>query len=425
MFHTGELGKYIGWYEFIRIKRNCPQSRRKDGTLSPNHWFFDKYQDAGLIFNYYEPTEEQKAQGHKFPWMQVIVNFAKMLKAAEHIELPNHENVKDLPTIFEALMETACLEQRELPYPFHEDAENINERVNTTALYVQRLDCTMQVSGLLQEIINSYIRIYNHSNRKIYNRIHPNGRAYDKYGNYPRERKDSAYFASKSIGVNIYDKRQQMLNRNKDLIAEGKNPKYSKSDLLAAAGVLRVEFQCHKAALNYRLRAMKPKEERARVLENLLDVKISESIIFSNLERLAWHEPHVNLLTARKVIQASKLHKKSKESLQELLRLASVKGRQIHEVIDHLPELKELDEKKRVDVFNSKLRQIRHCGINPILLSTKEPFDSLENLQVVLRKQCEESKSKLLDETENEPEILNPLEVYSAEELLDDSAIEA
>lgn len=376
IFHTAELGKYIGWNELQRIKHNCAPYRDRTGTVDPTKWFYGQFADHGLIFIYQEPKENTSA-AYRFPWMKVIVNFSKLLQEAEHVELPNYYDVGDVLQLFEAYMEAACLEQRHLEQPAEiEDGEQY--QVNRMGLYVQRIDCTMQLTGLSQNAINGYIHIYNHSNRKQFPRPRPRGfRNYNIHGNYEKgHRSGSAYFASNDVGVNIYDKRQQMLNVNKSLVEQGKEPKYTSNDIAAATGVLRIEFQCYKGALSYRLHKIKPPGFTRRTLENVLDSRISEDIILSNLKRLAWTEPHIRTIEARKNILNS--NSKSKTRLLEIIKKNQPKGMSIDRV-------KELCSEP--DKFQADLRKIREMGFNPITLSKNKMAYKLENLYNLLQEQ--------------------------------------
>ena len=378
MFHTAELGKHIGWKELQRIKANCRPYRNQEGVVVKGRWVFDKYADYGLMFYYYEPKEDAQ---YRFPWFKVIVNFAKLLRNAEHIELPRYDETADLIQLFEAYMETACMEQRYLNYETEEDLEQY--QCNLINLRVQRLDCTMQLSGLSQQEIDGYIYIYQHGNRTGFDRLKPRGMSqYDKWGNLLRgERKGSAYFASNEIGVNIYDKRQQMLNVNESRSLQGQQPKYDDETIERANGILRIEFQCYPNALRYRLKKFKEAGVcRLRTLENVLDSRISEDIIFSNLERLAWKQPHINLRTAEKIIEERpRMTKVVKARLLQILKAGTVKGRRMHEVKDHIDAPQH---------FTSDLRKIREdLGFNPILLPINGYPSRLENLYNLLEPQ--------------------------------------
>lgn len=380
MFHTAELGKHIGWREFRRIKANCAPYRDGDGNEVQGRYFFERYSDNGLTFIYYEPKEGAE---RCYPWMKVIVNFAKLLKEAEQIALPGYDEAEKLLQLYNAYMETACMEQRQLDYTAEEDLEQY--QCNTIDLRVQRLDCTMQVSGLTKQEINGYIYIYSHSYRKGFDRLRPRGMSqYDKWGNLLRgERKGSAYFASNEIGVNIYDKQQQMLNVNESRARKGKQPKYDAETIEKASGILRIEFQCYPGALRYRMNKINKFKKKGitclRTLENVLNAQISEDIIFSYLERLAWKQPHINLRSAEKIIDnKQRMTGKVKVRLLQILRAGTIKGRRMHEVKSFIDEPK---------YFTADLKKIRDLGFNPILLPINGYPSNLENLYNVLKQQ--------------------------------------
>lgn len=410
IFHTAELGKYIGWNELQRIKHNCIPYRDRNGNIDPRKWFYGKYVDHGLTFIYQEP-EENTSEEYRFPWMKLIVNFSKLLREAEHVELPGYYDANDVLQLFEAYMETACLEQRRLESPAKKD-DLKQYQVNTYGLYVQRIDCTMQLTGLPQNAINGYIHIYNHSNRKQFPRSRPRGfRNYNIHGNYEKgQRSGSAYFASNNVGVNIYDKRQQMLNVNKGLIEKGKEPKYTEEDIASATGVLRVEFQCYKGALAYRLKKIKEPDSTRRTLKNVLDSRISEDIILSNLKKLTWTEPHIRITEAKINIQNS--NSRSKTRLLEIIEKNQPKGMSINRVKDLFSE---------PDKFDSDLRKIRALKFNPITLSRNRMSYKLENLYNLLQEQIDNQYQLIMcDKNELDEEIAPSGDVSIFDEYADE-----
>lgn len=411
MFHTAELGKHIGWNEIRRIKKHCHKYKDENGVEIPNRWIYNDYSENGLIFIYYVPTPEQKLK-YNYPWMKVIVNFSKLLRESEQVNLPKYDETAELIQLFHAYMETACAEQRAYAGDDEEDEEIY--QCNTLELRVQRLDCTMQVTGLSQKEIDGYIHVYSQSYRRGFDRTRPRGLSqYDKWGNLLRgERKGSAYFASKEVGVNIYDKRQQMLNVNEVLATKGKKSKYDKDDIDRATGILRVEFQCYPNALRYRMKKFKPAGvRRLRTLENVLDSRISEDIIFSNLKRLAWREPHINLRAAQR--QIAKSNSRVKERLLQILSAGTVKGRRMHEVKNYID---------KPEYFTADLRKIRELGFNPILLPINGSISKLENLYNVLEKQTRVwsyDPEDLQDEYAPSGDF-DVFEEYTEDELMDD-----
>lgn len=416
IFHTAELGKYIGWNELQRIKHNCKKYRDKNGNIVPNRWIFDKYSDNGLIFIYEDPPRTSNKK-YRFPWMKVLVNFSKLLRTDEHIVLPEYFEVQDVIHLYRAYMEVACMEQRALPF-IPKDEDYPERQCNTIELFVQRVDCTAQLTGLSQKTIDAYIHIYNHSNRKQFPRARPRGyKNYDLQKNYPRHnRQGSAYFASKNIGVNIYDKHRQMENINEQLKEKGKSPKYSDADVAAAQGILRIEFQCYKQSLPYRLYKNKETGFTSKTLENVIDSRISEDIILSNLKKLtwSWDVPHRNVRKTIQAIKDSKSKSKTKTRLIEIINANKPKGMSIDKVVGCI---------STPDKFEDDLRKIKNLGVHPITLPVNKAPDELRNLYCIIAEQMEKMKEVFVCDSEELHEETAPsgdmsiFDEYEPEEL--------
>lgn len=340
MYHTATIGQFINFNTYKTL------------TKMKGIQFFDGvYHYKALVSNGLDVKLFTITQGIERYYIQIRVNFSKLLQPHEHIKLAQERDNKVIVDTFNNLV------------------KKINLLMPTFDTYiVSRLDYTMQIYDLSQEQIELYIKLLNKGDHTRVTKL-----VADKNNNYTRFRRHSLYTSNKSITVNIYDKHNQLSNY--------KNSKYSISeyDIEQAKGILRIEIQCKKGKLEgIKSKHNKISDEKitTKNIHRFINAEMSKYVIQYYLKKIGLTQDYVVKSKALSIIDKSHYRQNKKDNLKELINELS----QQYASIDKLKSKADGKEKAKI---RKNIKAIEELGVNPVTINDRSKIRRLTNLLVL------------------------------------------
>ena len=333
MWHTADLTMQVpkkAWNmlcESKKFKRNNHGARIK--------LYCNDYKDQGVV-----AEASMLGKGNKdyqAYLVKITVNFSKLLKDKEHIELAtdsdNDKVISHLENIIVELFEGV----EDFEFPFESS-------ITLLDFQLSRLDYTLQAKGLSKQEICLYLRALQKGDIRDFKPVK------DKWRHEIKQPyKDSFYMENGSVTINIYDKQAQAYNRQ-----------YDEAVIQAARGVLRVEIQCKAPKLGSIKRRGKYRVS-TRDISSFLSAEISGELIGKYLKKIAKTKPYYPLETIKKGICESSYRKQRKERLLALVQEMSKKNKRLSDV---WKDLYQGDS----TTFREDIAAIEALGFNPIPL---------------------------------------------------------
>jgi hypothetical protein len=336
MWHTAELS--------LQIPANLYDSmieglRQIEGTPVNS-----KYKDNGVTLSFFKTNESYISYN-----VIAKINFSKLLQAEEHVDL-----VTDADT--EKILEHLNQIIDELFNHYDPEIYRLYGKITLSDFTVRRIDYTTQIDNLSQEEINLYIRCVSKGDTSKLPKLKSGKQQYDENRNYRKKYKNSFYHSNQSVTLNIYDKRQQLIEKQAPQAAIDK-----------ATGILRIEVQCKEGKVS----AIARKYKTGKSLDGYLDAKISKDMIRYYLSNVAGTQPYTTTNIIKTKIN-NRYKSKTKDRLLSLIDCISIQNKQLSEVQDELYQ-------QRAD-FKRDLKYIEALGYNPVPLPINSAIKNLPNL---------------------------------------------
>jgi hypothetical protein len=202
--------------------------------------------------------------------------------------------------------------------------------------------------------------------------------SYDSTGSY--------YKKSKSVGINFYDKRDQLVKK----IEQGSTT-VTDRDISDAENVLRLEVQCELSKIN----AIKNKYNLARRdVRYMLNATIAKEIILYYFDKAIGSGDYYKAYHAYKdIMENNSLSKRSKDNCIDTVKLVAQarsvwKAREQYDagitIKNSQPPLKLKGSKA---AFNEHLKIIRKIGVNPVTIPKEWKINYLPNIRTQMEQQ--------------------------------------
>lgn len=395
MYHTGMLSVVLSDIAETSMKSN-PNIKTTVSIGGKKFRYYTGATAEGLTFYFFDiPNKGTSTTKPTLTKMQIRVNFSKLLRAGEHVVLPTAAD--DLYKILRKKYFEVIPDVLPCKALYRPDFDCIS---------VSRLDYCYNITGLSQELIDSYIRILSKGNLEkfpaVRRALSPSGKVkqytVDENNNEVKMRDGSLYCGNQSITINIYDKRKMMLKFNEDHKKEYPNGYYSSAAIDAATGVLRCEIQCN----GKKLYNLCKSNGLQKSIKECLDPHLSKSVLLDYVSRISYKETHYNSRKWESLIAKANHTQIVKEQLLEILELVSIKGMKIFKVRE---KTKTAALQKRA-TFNSRIRTLRKDGINPIPIPINKGSE-LESLYSRLQREYDAGLLRLVPDVST-PEPTEP-----------------
>ena len=341
MWHTADLTMQVTkneWNMLCKSKKFHYNNQGKRAKLYCNY-----YKDQGVVVEVC--MLGRGSEDYQAYLVKMTVNFSKLLKDKEHIELASDSDNEHVISHLEGII-------AELFEGIEDNESPVGYSIELSSFQLSRLDYTLQVRGLSKEEIHLYLRALQKGDVRAFKAVKDRWRHEIK-----QPYKDSFYMENDSVTINIYDKQSQVCNRH-----------YDEAVIQAASGILRIEIQCKAPKLGSIKRRGKYKVSTRDVL-SFLSSEISEELIKKYLKKITKTKPYYPLDTIKTGINKSSYRKQKKDRLLALVQKMSKKGKRLSDVWKDLYQ--EDSSRFRVDIA-----AIEELGFNPIPLPEKHGLPS-------------------------------------------------
>ncbi|WP_019911542.1 hypothetical protein [Paenibacillus sp. HW567] len=213
----------------------------------------------------------------------------------------------------------------------------------------KRIDlCT----DLVIENVDEYTQLFQHS------------RTPNRHFTLHNEFVGSAYYTSRSLIVNIYNKENETEKRLKN-----EHTTIRIEHLEEARNILRIEIQCRGNKINYIKRKEGLPDKR---IEHFLNAQLAESILLTYFDRSVGLGDFYSLSYARRRVRQLVRQKRTQDNLIGMLRLVKDAGS-----VDAAKEQFMLTASK--EVFNRRVKALGNLGINPVTIPSDWGINQLPN----------------------------------------------
>ena len=363
MWHTALLRLQLQPDNYRYLTHNLPTNNPKDsrcrnlltnieGINTRGQHYNGEYSRDGVTV-YYTNGKINIGKNSECTQYQafVHVNFAKLLTRDEHIDLPYPEHTPEILSKLETYLKDIFAEY-EPPYKGRGRKPKRGLK-NLDELEVSRVDYTTQIEGLTQDKINAYIRCLNKGDLS---RLNPESTKKGYTGMF----KGSAYIKAKTVTVNIYDKADEMRNKER-----------STSDIKSAEGILRIEIQCKRTKIMHicKQHNIKP------TMRNLMNPEISKEVISYYLETIGGTHDY------RRADDAATIIKRSDNTPKTMEHMIFIPKYLNNHKTARLSEAKEaLKANTSQSTVDRTIKALKAIEINPVTLPVNSQIRTLPNL---------------------------------------------
>ncbi|KQN96197.1 hypothetical protein [Paenibacillus sp. Leaf72] len=357
MFHTLLLFQPIQAIDYPIVKSileqlsNEQNSRHFPDNMCPDLYVFTLYCNSGMTILL---RRTLLTSGIHYHAIEIRLNPKVLIQEREYVKVAKASEFPQICDRFKAVLKPLqkCLELTPLQLFY---------KLNAIDEYqVKRIDYCINIRTILHEV---YMELISRADIPAHFYLVTE---LDKKSGRQVAYKNSFYIQTKghSVGVNIYNKEYQMRREFED---------YER--LEDANQIIRIEIQC----LNGKTNSLKQKLGwRYRDCHYFMNEELSRKLIYDYYEKTVGFEDYYTLDEARRLIQSNGQYRtKTINKMIEVLLLVNQK-RSIHKA--KLAYSEDTTEPKKVNEFNTLIKKIKKCGINPVTIPVNWGYDHIPNL---------------------------------------------
>lgn len=371
MVHTAELTLPIDAYlyeqftkqhKYPSISINSNRQYRPDSSLS----------SQGLTVRF----ETAKINGYINYFIKLLINFSKLHKSNEQIELITESEIEEVYQKLKTLINTRFKGYNEPEQDPFGDTPSTPITINS--FKVTRIDYTIQIPNLPQDTINHYIDSINKGYLKNYKTasdmiskpLLPQEAAKAKHEDFYSGSAYRIYPIKKSLKyhhvVNIYDKQQERINAGADTETVDK-----------ATGILRIEVQAYEPMINDTIDEYPFDVLYGDRLDEVLTQDISKKVILGTIRDICYEMPHYSARETKRLIQESQYTQAVKDNMINI----------VDEANKPYAQLDKLEKDMGSRNYKAYMDRFRTIKCNPITNKTTRGKQALDSLYTVLEKQ--------------------------------------
>lgn len=266
---------------------------------------------------------------HDYLSITIILNPAKLIKKGDEYTI-KESDLEEIIATFESIKNKIHIG---LPSLENWEVSRIDYAINIKTRYVKE-----------------YIKLFQRGDKpKGFNEL------YCKKAKRRKQLEGSFYLFNKSVGINFYDKEDQLLKKN-----------FNRSGV---SDLLRLEVQCNKTKIN---NIKYQKGFRTSYVKNFLQADLSKEYINIYYDKTIGSGDYYKLSEAIQIVEESNCTRTMKKKLVEVLRAIS-KHRSIWKA--------RKESKYSRNSFNKYLNLIRALNINPVTIPNEWEVNFLKNPQ--------------------------------------------
>lgn len=322
--------------------------QKKNGVSSSIEYNNSGFREIQMI----KSTGEYRYYG-----VNIILNPAVLIRKENKIGTMSFEDVDNVELAFDELIDHIFYESIGLP--------------GFEKWKCRRIDFTVDIKT---DYVREYIMLFKKGDKA--------GSTFDS----SYERQGSYYKKSNSVGINFYDKADQLSKK-----IERGIPGTTEDDLRQVQNILRIEIQCELSKIN----GIKNKYDLdGRNIKYFMQPEIARQVILYYYDRIIGSGDYYKAYDAARIIMKNEIISKkvkhnSLNTIQLIAQARSIwKGReQFIEGVKIKNTKPPITLKGGKATFNTRLKIIRELGINPVVIPRDWNIDYLPSIQEEIEKQ--------------------------------------